>query len=71
MPLWLKSCRKKKQTNKNKMPKTTCTEVKAFIPSRAPFSAYGVSEVVPPAGFASSGDSCKAAPQATQSKERE
>lgn len=71
MPLWMKSCRKKKQTNKNKMPKTTCIEVKAFIPSRAPFLAYGVSEVVPPAGYASSSDSWKAAPQATRSKESE
>lgn len=50
------------------MPKTTCTEARAFIPSRAPLSAYRASEVVPPVGFAPSSRSCNAAPQATLSK---
>lgn len=50
------------------MPKTTCTEARAFIPSRAPLLAYRASEVVPPVGFAPSSHSCNAAPQAMLSK---
>lgn len=52
------------------MPKTTYTEAKAFIPSRAPFLVYGASEVVPLVGFASSSDSCNAAPQATLARRK-
>lgn len=64
----VKAAGKRNRLTKIKMPKTTCTEEKAFIPSRAPFLAYRASEVVPPVGFASSSDSCNAAPQATVSK---
>jgi len=44
--------------------------MKAFIPPRAPFLAYGAPEVVPPAGFASSSDSWNGAPQATLSEKQ-
>lgn len=64
----VKAAGKRNRLTKIKMPKTTRTEAKAFIPSRVPFLVYGTSEVVPLVGFASSSDSCNAAPQATLSK---
>lgn len=64
----VKAAGRRHRLTKIKMPNATCTEAKAFIPSRAPFLAYRASEVVPPVGFASSSDSCNAAPQATLSK---
>lgn len=65
-----KAAEKKNQTEKKKL-KTTCTEVKVFIQSTAPLLASRASEDVALAGFASSSNSCNAAPQAMLSKRGE
>lgn len=66
-----KAVEKKNQTEKKKKLKTTCTEVKVFIQSRAPLLASRASEGVALAGFASSSNSCSAVPQAMLSKKGE